>query len=179
MSCHWTINRGTPKRYRVVCKCCKDFALNTLSGTKTEDFNPYEARQASLPLLVWESPPPGSISRFGVNSFVPRSFRHLAYSVVESIHHSPANFCWRSRISYQLNRVPKDWRHVLAILGLWYHNFVFSFVRSGFHTGFLLTHGHSVRVSLQCVSGTFNSTAWPTGTAWHSVKLFGEQLVVG
>ena len=30
---------GTPKRYGVVCKC-KYFALHSLSGTKTQDFNP-------------------------------------------------------------------------------------------------------------------------------------------
>ena len=29
-----------------------------------------------------------SFSRLGVDSFVPRSFRHFAYSTVESIHHS-------------------------------------------------------------------------------------------
>ena len=45
-----SIDRGTPKRYRVVCKC-KYFALNTLSGTKTKDFNPYEVRRASPPFL--------------------------------------------------------------------------------------------------------------------------------
>ena len=58
MNCH-SIDRGIPKRYRVVCKC-KYFALNTLSGTKSRDFNPQEVRQASLPLLVMESIPPGS-----------------------------------------------------------------------------------------------------------------------
>ena len=59
-----------------------------------------------------------SISRFSVDSFVPRSFRHFAYSMVESIHHSPANICWRARVFTKMNRVPKDWRHVLAILAL-------------------------------------------------------------
>ena len=34
---------------------------------------------------------------------------------------------------------------------------------------FLLTHGHSVRVSLQCVSGTFNNTALPTGMALRDI----------
>ena len=38
MKCH-SIDRGTPKRCCVVCKC-KYFALNTLSSTKTQDFNP-------------------------------------------------------------------------------------------------------------------------------------------
>ena len=38
MKCH-SIDRGTPKKYRVVC-ICKYFALNNLSGTKTQDFNP-------------------------------------------------------------------------------------------------------------------------------------------
>ena len=33
------------------------FALNTLRGTKTPNFNPKEVRRASPPLLVWESPP--------------------------------------------------------------------------------------------------------------------------
>ena len=37
MKCH-SVDRGTPKRYRVVCKY-KYFALNTLTGTKTQDFN--------------------------------------------------------------------------------------------------------------------------------------------
>ena len=37
-TCH-SIDLGTPKRYRVECKC-KHFALNTLSGTNNQDFNP-------------------------------------------------------------------------------------------------------------------------------------------
>ena len=52
MKCH---SIGTPKRYRVVCKC-KYFALNTLSGTKTQDFNPQEVWRASPPFL-YGSPP--------------------------------------------------------------------------------------------------------------------------
>ena len=56
MKCH-SIDRGTPKRYRVVCKC-KDFALNTISGTKTQDFNPKEVRRAFPPFL-YGSPPRG------------------------------------------------------------------------------------------------------------------------
>ena len=35
MKCH-SIERGIPKRYRVVCKC-KYLALSTLSGTKAQD----------------------------------------------------------------------------------------------------------------------------------------------
>ena len=49
MKCH-SIDRVIPKRYRVVCKC-KYFALNILSGTKTQDFNPKEVRRASPPFL--------------------------------------------------------------------------------------------------------------------------------
>ena len=54
MKCH-SIDRGTPKRYRVAWKC-KYFALNTLNGTKTQDFNPQEVRRASPPFL-YGSPP--------------------------------------------------------------------------------------------------------------------------
>ena len=55
MKCH-VIDRGTPKRYRVVRKC-KYFALNTQNSTKTQDFNPLEVRRASPPFL-YGSPPP-------------------------------------------------------------------------------------------------------------------------
>ena len=55
MKCH-SIDCGTPKIYRVVLKC-KYFALNTLRGTKTQDFNPKEVRRASPPFLYGSSPP--------------------------------------------------------------------------------------------------------------------------
>ena len=54
MKCH-SIDRGTPKRYRVVGKC-KYFALNTLSGTKTQDFNPKRYNEHPA-LFIWESLP--------------------------------------------------------------------------------------------------------------------------
>ena len=57
MKCH-SIDRSTSKRYHVVCSLCKYFALNTISGTKTQDFNPLEVRRAFTPLLAWEPPPP-------------------------------------------------------------------------------------------------------------------------
>ena len=68
MKCH-SIDRGTPRRHRVVCKC-KYFALNTLSSTKTQDFNPQEVRQAS-PSFLYGSPPwdcaAGLLSQLGFN----------------------------------------------------------------------------------------------------------------
>ena len=57
MKCR-SIDRGTPKSCRIVCKCIfKVFCLiEHLSSIKTQDFNPQEVRRASPPLLVWESP---------------------------------------------------------------------------------------------------------------------------
>ena len=56
MKCH-SIDRGTPKRYRVVCKY-KYLALNTLSGTKTQDFKHLRGTTSILTLFIWESSPP-------------------------------------------------------------------------------------------------------------------------
>ena len=55
MKCH-SIDHGTAKRYHVVCKC-RYFALNILSGNKTQDFNP--RGMTGIPtLFIWESFPP-------------------------------------------------------------------------------------------------------------------------
>ena len=50
MKCH-SIDRGTPKRYCVVCKC-KYFALNTLSGTRTQDVNPKKYDEHPRPFYM-------------------------------------------------------------------------------------------------------------------------------
>ena len=55
MKCH-SIDRGTSRRYRVVCKC-KYFALN--SGTKTRILTPMRYDEHPRPFYMGV-PPPGS-----------------------------------------------------------------------------------------------------------------------
>ena len=55
------IDLGTPKRYRVVCKC-KYFALNTLSGTKIQDFNPKSYDEHPRPFYMGFPPPGGRLA---------------------------------------------------------------------------------------------------------------------
>ena len=58
MKCH-SINRGTPKRYRVLCKC-RYFALNTLSGTKNiRILTPKRYDEHTHPFYMGVPPPPG------------------------------------------------------------------------------------------------------------------------
>ena len=59
MKCQ-SIDRSIPKRYRVVCKC-KYFALNTLSGTKPQGFNPLKDVRRASPPFLYGSPSPGVI----------------------------------------------------------------------------------------------------------------------
>ena len=74
-----SIDRGTPKRYRVVCQC-KYFVLSTLSGTKTQDFNPLEVRRASSPFLYGS--PPGLLISWGNFALQLRDFGGLCLTVL-------------------------------------------------------------------------------------------------
>ena len=63
MKCH-SIDRGTSRRYRVVCKC-KYFALNTLSGTKTRILTP--KRYDEHPRPFYMGVPPRDLTLRGPN----------------------------------------------------------------------------------------------------------------
>ena len=76
-----------------------------------------------------------STSRFGVDSFVPRSFGHFTYSMVEFIHLFVGEHVF---LPNELSA--KRLAICISRFNVGYHNFnvqiwsAFSFVRSGFHS---------------------------------------------
>ena len=79
-----SVNRGTPKRYHIICRC-KYFALNILSGTKTQDLTPkrhdYQSCPCNVSIEVLTPPPP---LRCKANTQLSLSITNL-YMITNSI----------------------------------------------------------------------------------------------